>query len=179
MTTPTSSLKFSDIQTEFGGSNPIAISEFYGVNANVPASGAIALSKFLGISNYAASHPAVNLLDSQISPTNASVYHEVNSDGTYDGQEAGVTQSSGTWKTGGGTGANYDVQLIHTSGNVPSGSAVNTWLNLATTRSWSLLETTDGSYASKALSGYLVIRVAGGGSELSNSAVLMQAEVDV
>ena len=54
MTTPTSQLGMSHIQTEFGGSNPIALSEYYGVNANVPGSGTIRMAQFLGISAWAA-----------------------------------------------------------------------------------------------------------------------------
>jgi hypothetical protein len=56
MTLPTSNLSFSAIQTEFGGSNPISLSEYYKsgtyVRANstgsIPTSGAISLSQFLG-----------------------------------------------------------------------------------------------------------------------------------
>jgi hypothetical protein len=36
MTTPTTNLKMSDIQTEFGGTNPAALSEYYRGGANVP-----------------------------------------------------------------------------------------------------------------------------------------------
>lgn len=56
MTLPASNLSFSAIQTEFGGSNPISLSEYYKsgayVRANstgsIPTSGAISLSQFLG-----------------------------------------------------------------------------------------------------------------------------------
>ena len=51
-------ISFSDIQTEFGGSNPISISEYYAGGANVssgtgsvPTSGAISLTIFYGTSN--------------------------------------------------------------------------------------------------------------------------------
>jgi len=55
-------LSFSDIQTEYGGSNPISLSEYYaggsnvpsgisGDNGAVPSSGVIAISKFRGTSN--------------------------------------------------------------------------------------------------------------------------------
>jgi hypothetical protein len=53
-------ISLNDLQTEFGGSNPIAISEYYrggglvpdvAVNANVPTSGQISLSNFYGASN--------------------------------------------------------------------------------------------------------------------------------
>ena len=64
-------LQFSEIQTEFGGSNPIGISEYYSggdnVGANtgdIPASGEIQLSDFYGASNYVCcllfNHPTKN-----------------------------------------------------------------------------------------------------------------------
>ena len=55
-------LQLSEIQTEFGGSNPIGISEYYrgGDNvpsgvSDVPASGQILLSDFYGTANFSAS----------------------------------------------------------------------------------------------------------------------------
>lgn len=51
MPLPTSGIiSLADIQTEFGGTNPISISEYYGVAANVPASGMISLAHFYGTS---------------------------------------------------------------------------------------------------------------------------------
>jgi hypothetical protein len=51
-------IALSDIQTEFGGSNPISLSEYYrggayttSNNTNVPTSGAISLSNFYGATN--------------------------------------------------------------------------------------------------------------------------------
>ena len=41
-----------DVQNEFGGSNPISISEYYGAASGVPTSGAISLSNFYGKSAY-------------------------------------------------------------------------------------------------------------------------------
>ena len=43
-------LSLDDIQTEFGGTNPIAISEYYGAATGVPASGTISISDFYGTS---------------------------------------------------------------------------------------------------------------------------------
>lgn len=43
-------ISLSDVQTEFTGSNPISISEYYGVGT-VPASGTISLNDFYGTSN--------------------------------------------------------------------------------------------------------------------------------
>ena len=41
-----------DVQNEFGGSNPISISEYYGAASGVPTSGTISLSNFYGKSAY-------------------------------------------------------------------------------------------------------------------------------
>ena len=57
--TPTGPLDLTDIQTEFGGSNPISLSEYYaggsfvqvgatGDNGAIPSSGQIEMSKFFG-----------------------------------------------------------------------------------------------------------------------------------
>ena len=43
-------LQWSEIQTEYGGSNPIAISEYYG-SGGVSGSGQISISEFYGTSN--------------------------------------------------------------------------------------------------------------------------------
>lgn len=63
MTLPSSGpLSLADIQTEFGGSNPISLSEYYaggayvpagttGTNGPVPSEGTISISNFYGTSN--------------------------------------------------------------------------------------------------------------------------------
>ena len=43
-------ISLNDIQTEFGGSNPIAITEYYGAAAGIPSSGTIDLADFYGAS---------------------------------------------------------------------------------------------------------------------------------
>jgi hypothetical protein len=44
-------ISLDDIQGEFGGSNPIAISEYYGAAAGIPSSGTISLDDFYGASS--------------------------------------------------------------------------------------------------------------------------------
>ncbi len=44
----TGAISLSDIQGEFGGSNPISISEYYGDAAGIPSSGTIDFSDFYG-----------------------------------------------------------------------------------------------------------------------------------
>lgn len=52
-------IKFSQLQTEFGGSNPIALSEYYG-KGNAPASGEIQLgADFYGTSSFEITRSAV------------------------------------------------------------------------------------------------------------------------
>ena len=41
-------ISLANVQTEFGGSNPIGINEYYGVAAGVPGSGTISLADFYG-----------------------------------------------------------------------------------------------------------------------------------
>ena len=48
----TGPLKFSDIQEEFGGSNPISLSEYYGAQPDIPNSGEISVSDFYGERNF-------------------------------------------------------------------------------------------------------------------------------
>lgn len=43
-------ISLNDIQTEFGGSNPISLSEYYGAAAGIPASGTISIGDFYGAS---------------------------------------------------------------------------------------------------------------------------------
>ncbi len=75
MALPTSGpLSLSDIQGEFGGSNPISLSEYYaggglvpsgtsGTNGPVPTSGTISISNFYGTSNV----PALSVTASDVS----------------------------------------------------------------------------------------------------------------
>ena len=44
-------MTFTDIQTEFGGSNPISLSEYYGAASGIPSSGAISMNQFYGKSS--------------------------------------------------------------------------------------------------------------------------------
>lgn len=132
MTTPTSALGLSHIQTEFGGSNPIAISEYYGVNANVPASGTIKMSQFLGISSVAA----------RVDPATVDIY------GNYSANSASVHWANGTWQgvtqgdtintltspypwLGSGAASAYEILAKRTGGtSIPTfstGWANNTW----------------------------------------------------
>ena len=44
-------MTFTDIQTEFGGTNPISLDEYYGAASGIPSSGAISMNQFYGKSS--------------------------------------------------------------------------------------------------------------------------------
>lgn len=60
-----------DIQNEFGGSNPISLSEYYGAADGIPASGTISISQFYGKSAFSPISWAVN--DSNYFNTNSNM----------------------------------------------------------------------------------------------------------
>jgi hypothetical protein len=59
-------IKLSEIQTEFGGTNPISLSEYYAAAAGVPASGVISLTDFYGTS--AANETTVTVTEGYSNP---------------------------------------------------------------------------------------------------------------
>jgi hypothetical protein len=73
MTLPASgALSFANIQTEFGGSNPIALSEYYKNGSNVPStvSEAVTASNLGGSNSPNARYPAISGYDPQINTFN-------------------------------------------------------------------------------------------------------------
>ena len=76
-------LALSDIQTEFGGSNPISISEYYG-SGGAPGSGTISISDFYGLSAGPAVPPfaSIYVADGRTTAGNLSL-NSAGSTGTY------------------------------------------------------------------------------------------------
>lgn len=133
-------VSLSDIQTEFGGSNPISISEYYSAAGGVPASGEISISDFYGTSAGTVALSDLNVYNfSAFSSVTASVQY--NSDGSV----ATSPSSSSTWfsPTASGTGDDYEIYVSVSSGSTPSGT-LNTWLALSSARQWSVTDTNDG-----------------------------------
>jgi hypothetical protein len=97
MTLPSSgAIKFSDIQTEFGGTTPTTLSEYYaggsyvptgcsGINGAIPSSGAISVSKFYGASKYITGNWSdVNVIASSNPVTGDTSSVTINQSGTLD-----------------------------------------------------------------------------------------------
>lgn len=101
----------------------------------------------------------------------------LNSSGTMT-VDCGGTTSTTTWLTSGAAG-DYTAQLSKTSGDNPTGAAIDTDLALSTTRSW-LWEASVGpgvDYQQKVFSGNLIIKDGGGTLITRPFSVTVTAEV--
>ena len=88
----------------------------------------------------AASLPA-NLYVEQNNPSgSATASFTMNSNGTYS-SVGNLSSESGTWQTGSGTGASYDVRVTLIDGSFDSGTT-GSWLSLSSSRTWSMSTTT-------------------------------------
>lgn len=141
MALPTSGpLSLSAIQGEFGGSNPISLSEYYAGGAYVPAgttgtygavpsSGAISIRNFYGTSNV-----VVNFSDWSVSAAaggySAAYYAIFGAGGNigkvYEAVNTGPYTFAEQWCTPTSQGGNYEVYASVLAGSVTG--TVNTWL---------------------------------------------------
>lgn len=149
MTLPTSgAISLSSLQSEFGGSNPISLSEYYaggsyvpsgtsGTNGAVPSSGTNSLSKYYG----ATSAPTIQLFNASMYPsapdtTSARGTYSIRPDGTAWAIEAsgGVAYSTlflGNWCSAPSLTSNYEVYCNPTGGSsTPSGSYLWSQVNV-------------------------------------------------
>lgn len=173
MTVPTTNIGMSHIQTEFGGANPVSMSEYYAggtyvptgqtnnVPTAVPTSGTISINNFKGATKLSLNAVVNNssLFDFSIVPTAAFAGIRFHSDGTVDVREGnGGYVNSYTWRTGTGASSDYEVRWTVGSGT-PTGDTTGTWLGLGTTREW-YEATTGGGFSSQISSGTVEIRMA-------------------
>lgn len=153
-------LTLSAIQTEFGGANPISLSEYYagganvpagtsGVNGAVPSSGAISMSRFYGTSDT----PPVNITNqapvSVLPSGTATAQYMLAAGGAL--QITTGTNSldnvPGEWLVSGSATA-YEARatFVSSSGGTPGGDAEGVWLSLGTVnRSWTLSQSGAGA----------------------------------
>lgn len=115
-------ISLSQIQTEFGGSNPVSMSEYYagganvpgstsGVNGAVPASGTISMSKFFG---------TVKTAFTPTGGTSAGSPQSLSDFGTYAASEtiSCTTPAVWTWTRTGDTNGNATVSSGGTSTSI-------------------------------------------------------------
>ena len=173
MALPTTSLSFSALQTEFGGSNPISLSEYKRGGTYVPSgttsaygtipttNSNIALGLFRGtqkttpdVISIANDYIAADSVYESDLDFNTATYG-IRSNGTIDatytsnggyGGSDGLTNGT-NWITPTTSASLYEVRATKVSGDTPNaGSALNTWLSCSTTRSWALYLTGVGRF---------------------------------
>ncbi len=139
-------ISLNSLQTEFGGSNPISINEYYRggtlvnpagtnttVNNSIPTSGAITLSNFYGGRAFYGVLDAF-LSDNAVSPP-ASVSFSVSNAGVVTPDQ----DPTYNWvRTASNSVSDYEIRVENTFSSVDATTGTfNTWLSLGTTRTWS------------------------------------------
>jgi hypothetical protein len=191
MPLPTSGpLTLAQIQTEFGGTNPISLSEYYAGGANVPAgtsgtfgavpsSGTISIQNFYGTSKIVYRLDSDVYLDTALSPTDARVVFSVNSNGTVlaTGDTAG-TLASYNWITPTTGSTTYYVRATLTSGTFSSGTT-GTWLALTSNRSWVTLFTSNSPGNKMTTATFEIATDSGGTNVVVSASISLEAFVDL
>lgn len=183
MTLPTSVLAASAIQTEYGGSNPIALSEYYSACTNVATSGTIKYSQFLGTTK-AASGPT--RLDAETlvahgahSANCATIFH---SNGTSQQVVVGDITATGagsyTWLITGAAG-DYQIKATKTAGTATgtfsSGWANDTWIAMSTTRQ---VHVSRSAFGTSTLTLSISIRYTSNSTVINTATTTMSSEAD-
>ena len=191
MPLPTSGpLSLNDIQTEFGGTNPISLNEYYAGGANVPAgtsgtngavpsSGTISINNFYGTSKIVYRLDSDVYLDTALSPTDARVVFSVNSNGTVlaTGDTAG-TLASYNWITPTTGSTTYYVRATLTSGTFSSGTT-GTWLALTSNQSWVTLFTSNSPGNKMTTATFELATDSGGTNVVVSASISLEAFVDL
>ncbi len=147
-------LALTDIQTEFGGSNPISLSEYYAGGANVPAgttgtygavpsSGAISIRNFYGTTKVIISITGQNIGYSSGGLTSATAGYQLTNGGLVRQNEQNNYSTLEQWCTPTSQATNYEVYATLVYGTV-YGDPTGAWLLLTNTREWLVTASTGG-----------------------------------
>lgn len=152
MTLQTSgAIRFDQIQAEFGGSDPISLSEYYaggtyvpsgtsGTNGAVPSSGAISMSKFYGTSAVIVTIPSATQNVIAYATGSSSAWASFNFNNPASGDYSrnatptfGTVTKLGTWVTPGSRSSDYEAYPSVTASSGPGSITsmdLNTWTGL-------------------------------------------------
>jgi len=178
-------ISLSTIQTEFGGANPISLSEYYaggglvppgttGTYGAVPSSGAISIQNFYGTSNVVISITDQYVYD--FDSPDAYAYYFLTAGGQVEQSlEAGGNNPTNLeqWCTPTNQSSNYEAFITITGGTLSGGSATGTWLALSTTRNWFVTENQSGQQ--KLCQFTVQIRKIGTGTVLDTATIDLEA----
>jgi len=149
-------LTLANIQTEFGGSNPISLSEYYAGGGLVPAGttgtyGAVPSSGEISIQNfYGTSAVVISISNQTISgsgTSSAGAWYYLTSGGVVQGSTAfnGINPYFiENWVTPTSAAADYEAFITVTSGSL-TGGTTGSWVALSSTRSWYIQSTSTGT----------------------------------
>lgn len=177
-------LTMADIQTEFGGSNPISLSEYYAGGAYVPAGtsgtyGAVPSSGTISIRNfYGTSNVVITLTNQNVSAVNfgddAQAQYKVASDGkVYEQINFGVETELEQWCTPTSAAGQYQVRATVASGTTPSGSSTGTWIALTGNVAW-YFQVAPGNQSDCTLT--VEIRLAATGVVKDSASIILSAQ---
>lgn len=179
-------LSLNDIQTEFGGTNPISLSEYYAGGANVPAgttgtygavpsSGAISIRNFYGTSKATFRLDTNTYTDTTFDPGTAGVTLAINSNGTLvvTGTNAG-TLDSYNWITPTTGSTSYYVRATLIGGSFSSGTT-GTWLALTSNRTWTVTQSGAGTKTANAT--FEIASDSGGTNIVASAGIILTADV--
>lgn len=181
MTTPTGPIGLGHVQTEFGGSNPISLSEYYrgGAYVNsataagtsgvqIATSGAIRLGDFRAVTAAMPTNFGGTYWRTRFGGTcSTTVGFDTNGDiyGSGTGTVATDTVTGDNWYTPNTTsiGSGYWIRATLSSGSVPSSGTMNTWLQLSSARQWNN-SSGGGAFGSRSSTVLFEISSSSGGS---------------
>lgn len=191
MTLPSSGpLTLADIQTEFGGSNPISLSEYYAGGAYVPAGttgtyGAVPSSGTISIQNfYGTSNVLISITDQTISgytvyPDVSETAYNLGGVAGQDGKVYSYTTYDGyteleQWCTPTAQASNYEAFVTITSGYLDAGPT-GSWVALNVSRQWFVSEASSGN--SRTCTFTVQIRKIGTTTVLDTATISLEAGV--
>ena len=190
MALPTSGpLSLNDIQTEFGGSNPASLSEYYaggglvpsgttGTFGAVPSSGTISIQNFYGTSNVVVALNAQNIFRLSISPSDAYARYQLDSDGKvykFTGTTASVpTTFVENWVSPNSAAGDYECFATLNSGSLQTGTT-GSWLALTSDRLWGTAVTGIGTQSASVT---ITIRKVGTTTNLASATITFEATVE-
>lgn len=179
-------ISMSQVYAEFGGAGqPLtafvrggAYVPNTGTNAGVPTAPPISLQQLLGA---AATIPTtINISNHTVDGTGfvgggtaVAIFNLLNT-GVANGNGDTFVDYPGEWKTGPDAASLYEARWTPVSGPTPTGSAVNTWLNLGTSRGW---EVSRSAVGLTTIVGTVEIRRASDGVVLDSATITLSVEI--
>jgi hypothetical protein len=197
MALPTTSLSFSALQTEYGNSNPISLSEYYRGGLNVPAgqtsgfgtiptSGTINMGVFRGTTKVASEVVFLPQNGYQIDAlfagaSQASAVFRLGADGiiyygAYTTTQSFVNAGLGTWITPTSSASNYEAFVTINAGFLSFGT-VGSWVQLGVSnRDWR--RTVGAGSVENATDFTIQIRKIGTATVLASAQIILNTSTD-